>query len=750
MFRKPKLKAHLRADRAAPDLAVLRSEDGHELFIGRLIPLLLPHLDGTLTEREITEALAGRAGALDVRFGLSLLEEKGCLAEGDVEPLPPDLAAFCDAAGLEAETFSNRRESAVAVVALGTLSPDPLAALLEAAGVRVLGTDASGDLLVVLAEDYLDPRLAEIDGRARATCRPWLLVRPAGAAVWIGPLFRPPETACWSCLAARLEANFPYRRLLAGEGSTPAPDVPLPKLAATEAMAAGAAAAQVLRFLGGAGPPLADRIVTLDGRILAAAEHRLVRRPYCPHCGAPEPPPDRLPAPLVLEPREPGRTADGGYRIMPPDETWKRLAHHVSPLTGLVAWVRDHGDIQFPEGYEAFLRGTPRPGAGAVRVQVADHVFPAGDHREALRGGLRRRSAGKGLSAEQARASALGEALERYSGIFQGYEPRLTSRQADLGDDAVDPALFLGFSEAQLRERARWNASGQPHSWVPEPFDRERAVEWSPLWSLTKGRFRYLPTACCYFGVPLPEDYRFCRADSNGGSAGNCREEAVLQGFLELVERDAVAIWWYNRLVCPGVEVESFGRPEFSALLDLYRDRGREVTVLDVTSDFGIPTFAAVSHAAGEEKRDLLLGFGAHFDAGIALARALTEMNQFLPGLVYGRERPMVSGPVGEAPWLEPAPGRRDAGDYLPPPRRDLKEAVLHCVDLARERGLETLVLDQTREEVGLAVVKVVVPGLRPFWPRFGSGRLYDVPVAMGWLKRPLREEDLNPVWLLI
>ena len=57
------------------------------------------------------------------------------------------------------------------------------------------------------------------------------------------------------------------------------------------------------------------------------------------------------------------------------------------------------------------------------------------------------------------------------------------------------------------------------------------------------------------------------------------------------------------------------------------------------------------------------------------------------------------------------------------------------CVRLARERDLEVLVLDQTRADVGIPVVKVIVPGMRHFWARFGPGRLYDVPAAMGWLE---------------
>jgi oxazoline/thiazoline synthase len=40
----------------------------------------------------------------------------------------------------------------------------------------------------------------------------------------------------------------------------------------------------------------------------------------------------------------------------------------------------------------------------------------------------------------------------------------------------------------------------------------------------------------------------------------------------------------------------------------------------------------------------------------------------------------------------------------------------------------------------------VTVPGLRHFYRRFAPGRLYDVPVKLGWLDKPTLENDLNPV----
>ena len=77
-------------------------------------------------------------------------------------------------------------------------------------------------------------------------------------------------------------------------------------------------------------------------------------------------------------------------------------------------------------------------------------------------------------------------------------------------------------------------------------------------------------------------------------------------------------------------------------------------------------------------------------------------------------------------------------------------EDINHCRSIIEEQGMEMLVLDQTRADVGMPVVKVVVPGLRHFWARYAPGRLYDVPVKMGWVGRPLREEELNPIPIFV
>lgn len=88
--------------------------------------------------------------------------------------------------------------------------------------------------------------------------------------------------------------------------------------------------------------------------------------------------------------------------------------------------------------------------------------------------------------------------------------------------------------------------------------------------------------------------------------------------------------------------------------------------------------------------------------------------------------------------------------DYPQLASDDLLEDVQLCQKIVEKNGLEMLVLDQTRPDIGLRVAKVIVPGMRHMWKRLGSGRLYDVPVKMGWLQQPLTEAQLNPypIWM--
>ena len=85
-------------------------------------------------------------------------------------------------------------------------------------------------------------------------------------------------------------------------------------------------------------------------------------------------------------------------------------------------------------------------------------------------------------------------------------------------------------------------------------------------------------------------------ADSNGCAAGNTLAEAIVQGFLELVERDSYAIWWYNRLRRSQVDLDQFHDSYVRDLRTELAGTGRRLWVLDITSDLEIPSFVALAH----------------------------------------------------------------------------------------------------------------------------------------------------------
>ena len=79
-------------------------------------------------------------------------------------------------------------------------------------------------------------------------------------------------------------------------------------------------------------------------------------------------------------------------------------------------------------------------------------------------------------------------------------------------------------------------------------------------------------------------------------------------------------------------------------------------------------------------------------------------------------------------------------------PLDSVREQVEASVAVARRAGHDFMVLDQTRPDVEVPVVRVIVPGLRHFYRRFGPGRLYDVPVKLGLRDKPILESELNPL----
>ncbi|GAA2194134.1 TOMM precursor leader peptide-binding protein [Streptomyces bangladeshensis] len=711
------------------------------------------HLAGLLDGVRSREAILREAsGRLPVERTLRLLDrlvEAGLLAERPARQAD-DAAerAYWAAVGLGGGA-AVRSAATVHTLAVGGVGPEALRAAVAAAGLRT-GPAAEAQLVLVACDDYLDPRLGELDREYREAGRCWLPIQLHGTETWIGPFLGVPDGPCWSCLAERLWRSRPVEhRLQQGLGrSGPLPRRPC---AVPASLLAGLhlAVLEAVKWLAGHRHPGQQALWTLNGLVLSGSHHPVRRRPQCHDCGDPGLVAAQVEAPVVLTSRPKADSDGGGHRALPPEEMLRRYGHHVDPLTGLVREIR-----RDPRG-PAFLN-----------VFHAGHNLALAHHDpRGWRTGPRATSAGKGSTPLRARVSALAEALERHCGHLQGDEPMVRASCRALGAEAVHPDTVQLFAAEQFTDRGRWNREHGPFQQICEPFDEDREIEWTPVWSLTGNRRRLLPTALLYFGASRLAGRPYCLATSNGVAAGASLEDAVLQGFLELVERDAVALWWYNRLRRPGVDLDSFEDPWIAELRTVHASLHRAVWALDLTADLGIPTVVALSRRTDKAEEDITLGFGAHFDPRIALHRALTELNQMLPYVVeasadgtgYGTGdaevlRWMRTARAAELPYLLPDPDRPATAPDTHPyqARADLREDVALAERIVHRAGLELLVLDQTRPDVGLPVARVIVPGLRPHWARFAPGRLYDVPVRTGDLTEPTRYEDLNPVPLFL
>jgi ribosomal protein S12 methylthiotransferase accessory factor len=767
---RPRLKAHFRVVVSAQEV-FLTAEDRHYLVTGPGAAAVLPYLDGRHTVADIAVSLSGVVGPADVLRAVGKYAAHGTLAEGRPD-LPEAVLAYWDALGVgDAGQLAALSSAAVTVLSIGQADGGPVADALNQVGLRARAVRADrpadsgtgphadlaevsrsavtgGGLLVVATDDYLRPELAVINEAMLAAGGRWALTKPTGQEPWLGPLFEPGQTGCWDCLRHRLNGNMQVERYLLGSfgQSVPFSEHP-PGTAAGIGAAAGLLAGEVARIAaGGDDPALYGKMTTLNLLTLQTREHLLTRRPQCHACGDPKLMSGRRPE-VVIESGAASHQTPGGLRAEELAVTYERLSRHVSTYLGAVTSVYGYGATH----------------NGLVHTYSAGHNFAMISHNvNMLRRNLRGQSGGKGKSELQAKVSALCEGIERYAAVYDGDEPVILAAFSELGHDrAIHPAELLMFSSAQYEHRREWNRDPAHRlQAVPEPFDSDAPVDWTPAWSLTHQRERLVPAAYAWYGHPDVDKHVYCFADSNGTAAGSCPEEAIVQGFCELAERDSVALWWYNRARRPGVDLDSLGDPYIGALRELYASLGRSLWMLDITSDLGVPAFAAVSHRIGQPAEDIVLGFGAHLDPRIGAMRALTEVNQFLPAV----EQQNADGStdyadddvatvawwrgakIAQEPWLRPddrVPARR-LGDFPAYEGDDMAGAVEACLRAATSVGSEMVVLDQSRPDLDLSVMRVLAPGLRHFWRRLAPGRLYDAPVRLGWLDAPTPEDKFN------
>jgi YcaO-like protein with predicted kinase domain len=334
-------------------------------------------------------------------------------------------------------------------------------------------------------------------------------------------------------------------------------------------------------------------------------------------------------------------------------------------------------------------------------------------------------SQGKGADLDSAKASGIMEAAEQWHAERIDLPLRLASYAEIARTSAViDPATLPAFVK---------------------PFDPQARLLWIAGQDLRSGDSWWVPfeLANLDLRLPLPEGSGYFLAGSNGLASGNNLLEAVAHGLWEVVERDALTLFyllsapeqWQRRL-----DLHSVGDQLCRELLQRYANAEVDVAVWDTTSDLGMPCFlCSVLDRELNPFRPVGLarGSGCHADPAVALARALTEAAQSRLTRIVGsrddiqrrdfdRLRTEEDHQRHRAQMATPArPPRRF--EQVPGASHDtFEQDLVWAQERLRAGGIErVLVVDLTRPDFPVRVARVIVPGLEGFadLPGYQPGR---------------------------
>jgi ribosomal protein S12 methylthiotransferase accessory factor len=377
-------------------------------------------------------------------------------------------------------------------------------------------------------------------------------------------------------------------------------------------------------------------------------------------------------------------------------------------------------------------------------------------------------SGGASLDKDQSIAAAIGEGVERYSAAYVDRDCLVYGSYDELSEDAIHPIDFNLYSKSQ------YDTEGFPF----QPFTTKSKLSWTWGFSIQHKKPVLVPASLTYLPLYVDDverEARITATTSTGLACGNTLEEAILSAMGEVVERDSLVCFWLNRMPVTRIIVD-----EGSGIFESYTTRlskpGLEYQICEVTTDLGIPTVFTLLTGNSTDGPMVNAGSQANLSPTRATLKSLVEAAQgrpyirFIiksnPGWEYKPDFSTVNSFQDHAAFYTRAPQHRDALDFIGEPItvKNLSEIpdlstgsprgdIEIYLKLLAKRGLDVVVVDMTSpdiEDVGLKVVRVLIPGLQLLhgdhrYPHLGGKRIYGMRQALGFGEGVVTERDLNP-----
>lgn len=413
---------------------------------------------------------------------------------------------------------------------------------------------------------------------------------------------------------------------------------------------------------------------------------------------------------------------------------WERMSFELSPLNFTCEAERElieiarrsAGDWVVPalDRFERIFRlRTPfAPGLAFVGAQGAAPLV-GGTAPESVR----LNAGGTGLGLTEALVSCLGEGLEFLS-------------QVERDGDVIEVGSLSTVSGRLASEIGDWLSACYP-SLLGVADD---VLDWRTAINVATGRPTLVPADLCLRRSAYRRHLPILGPLSTGCAVGPTFDDAASRAILELVERDAIALWWLGgRPGRPLAPIGSIAIQSSSMLTQLRLASTRRTTwLLDITTDVGIPVIVALS--ADQSGRRLACGFAARVVASEAARAAILEMCQVEAAFALIEAKALERGPTGldeidhrhlrrgmldvfTCALLHPA-GTPQIWDE----DRLSATAMRELIKRLENRGIGVWLCDLTRPDFGVAAARAIAPALQAFPSRHRSQRLLSAVETFG------------------
>lgn len=329
-----------------------------------------------------------------------------------------------------------------------------------------------------------------------------------------------------------------------------------------------------------------------------------------------------------------------------------------------------------------------------------------------------------------AKNKAVFEAIERYSGSKIPISLKKGSYE-EIQNKAVNPNAFIFFAENQYKK------SGFPY----RKYSPRDQIEWVEGSSLIDSKKIFIPAFAVYLGYNqrISNSEKYFPTASCGLAIHETKKEAIVNGILELIERDAAMKVWLNGLNAPTVNLSTVRSLKLKRLLCDISKEGLIAKVILSSQALPVPSFIGIVYPRKNISPFAVIGLSAGVNIEKTIQKCLEEalmvrcsleyMKKTYGESVFQKDQSQVktffdhslyySLPEKKADWEFMIKGSsitvEQAKKRFPLPRLQ-RNTYRFLINILKSFGYDTYAVNLTSDiskTMGFYCSKVIIPKLR-------------------------------------